>query len=66
MRQSPVADLADMFVLVCKFETISHPLNGWPHDHGPTNVGAMVTIIIGDLWGGVRQKHMHTDIHTHQ
>ena len=20
----------------------SHPPNGWPHDHGPTKVGAMV------------------------
>ena len=23
---------------------VSHVLNGWPHDHGPTNVGAMVKI----------------------
>ena len=43
---TPVADLADMFLLVCTFETIAHPLNGWPHDHGPTNVGAKVQINI--------------------
>ena len=38
-----VADLADMFVLVCSLRwLLSHPLNGWPHDHGPTNIGVMV------------------------
>ena len=25
-------------------ESVSDVLNGWPHDHGPTNVGAMVKI----------------------
>ena len=23
-------------------QSVSDVLNGWPHDHGPTNVGAMV------------------------
>ena len=23
-------------------ESVSHPPTGWPHDHGMTNVGAMV------------------------
>ena len=35
----------DMFVLVCSvIWLLSDVLNGWPHDHGPTNVGAMVKI----------------------
>ena len=33
----------DMFVLVCSVKRLlSDVLNGWPHDHGPTNAGAMV------------------------
>ena len=32
---------ADMFVLVCSVYA-SHLPTGWPHDHGPTYVGAMV------------------------
>ena len=31
----------DMFVLVCSLDAPYHP-NGWPHDHGPTNVEAIV------------------------
>ena len=34
--------IADMFVLVCIFDTISQSVNGWRDDHGPTNVGVMV------------------------
>ena len=26
-------------------QILGYPLNGWPHDHGPTNVGAMVKIL---------------------
>ena len=35
-----------MFVLVCsvKGESVSDPPTWWPHDHGPTNDGAMVEI----------------------
>ena len=34
-------------VCSCLFlEMMSHLLNGWPHDHGPTNVGAMVKMYI--------------------
>ena len=36
---TPVADLADMSVLVC---LVSQNPNGWPQGHGPTNVGVMV------------------------
>ena len=38
-----VADFADMFVLVCSMkQLVSHLPTGWPHDHGLTNVEAMV------------------------
>ena len=37
----------DMFVLVCSVNLLlSDPPTGWPHDHGPTNVGAMVKITL--------------------
>ena len=40
---TPVADLEDMFVLVCSINLLVSDLQtGWPHDHGPNNVGAMV------------------------
>ena len=40
----------DMFVLVCSVRCalVSHLPTGWPHDHGPTNVRAMVKTIIRD------------------
>ena len=28
---------------------MSHPPTGWPHDHGPTNVGAMVKILVSPV-----------------
>ena len=36
----------DMFVLVCsvRCDSVSDPPTEWPHDHGPTNVAAMVKI----------------------
>ena len=36
----------NIFVLVCSMkQSVSEP-TGWPHDHGPTNIGAMVKSIL--------------------
>ena len=39
--------VSDMFVLVCSVRlSVNYILNGWPHDHGPTNVRAKVKKIL--------------------
>ena len=30
-------------------QSVSHPPTGWPQDHGPTNVGAMVKTGSGEV-----------------
>ena len=38
----PSAGLGHVYSCLFNEMCMSHPPKGWPHDHGPTNVGAMV------------------------
>ena len=41
-------------------ESVSHGQNGWPHDHGPTNVRAMVKTNINQDQQNINKYHQRS------
>ena len=41
-------------------QSVSHPPTGWPHDHSPTNVGAMVKTKISPMETNVTRLYQES------